>query len=78
MPVAYDVLGGREKRRYRRPCQGFGLALMARLHYIAPVRRAVINHAPGAVFKACSRFVLEARPPDTDRAAGPGASAGPV
>jgi len=38
----------------------------------------VIDHAPGAVFKACSRFVLEACPPDTDRAAGPGASAGPV
>jgi len=38
----------------------------------------VINHVPGAVQETCSRFVLEACLPDTDRAAGPGASADPV
>jgi len=38
----------------------------------------VIDHAPGAAFMACSRFVFEPGLPDTDRAAGPGAFAGPV
>jgi hypothetical protein len=38
----------------------------------------VIDHAPGAVCKTCSRFVFEAGRPDTDRAAGPGASANPA
>jgi len=38
--------------------------------YIALVRRAVIDHAPGAVFETCSRFVLETGSLDTDRTGG--------
>jgi len=57
---------------------GFGLAPAPGLQYIALVRRAVIDHAPGAVSTTCSRFVFEPGLPDTDRAAGPGAFAAPV